>query len=93
MLQAQRDFQDIAKKLGMPSAFPNALGTPVNWYQFGFLMGNGFGLGAGDNSPEGKKKAAQLLRQDAGGECQARLRRLPRSADAPGRCGRPVLLQ
>jgi 4-cresol dehydrogenase (hydroxylating) len=26
-------------------------------------MGNGFGLGGGDNSPEGKKKAAHLLRQ------------------------------
>ncbi len=63
VFQAQRDFQDIAKKLDMPSFFPNALGTPVNWYQFGFLMGNGFGIGAGDNTPEGKKKAAQLLRK------------------------------
>jgi (+)-pinoresinol hydroxylase len=63
VFQAQRDFQDIAQKLGMPSVFPNALGTPVNWYQFGFLMGNGFGIGGGDNSPEGKKKAAQLLRK------------------------------
>ena len=63
VFQAQRDFQETAKTLGMPSAFPNALGTPVNWYQFGFLMGNGFGLGGGDNSPAGKKKAAQLLRE------------------------------
>jgi FAD/FMN-containing dehydrogenase len=62
VFQAQRDFQDIARQLGMPSAFPNALGTPVNWYQFGFLMGNGFGI-AGDNSVEGKKKAADLLRK------------------------------
>jgi 4-cresol dehydrogenase (hydroxylating) len=26
-------------------------------------MGNSFGVGGGDNSPEGKKKAAQLLRR------------------------------
>jgi (+)-pinoresinol hydroxylase len=63
VFQAQRDFQEIAQQLGMPSFFPNALGTPVNWYQFGFLMGNGFGIGAGDNSPEGKKRAATLLRK------------------------------
>jgi hypothetical protein len=63
VFQAQRDFHDIAKSLNMPSLFPNALGTPVNWYQFGFLMGNGFGIGAGDNSPAGKKKAAELLRK------------------------------
>jgi (+)-pinoresinol hydroxylase len=63
VFQAQRDFQDIAKSLNMPSRFPNALGTPVNWYQFGFLMGNGFGIGAGDNTPAGKKKAAEQLRR------------------------------
>jgi hypothetical protein len=63
VFQAQRDFHDIAKSLNMPSLFPNALGTPVNWYQFGFLMGNGFGIGAGDNTPAGKKKAAELLRK------------------------------
>jgi len=63
IFQAQKDFADIAKRLEMPSFFPNALATPVNWYQFTFIMGNGFGLGGGDNSPEGKKKAAQLLRK------------------------------
>jgi (+)-pinoresinol hydroxylase len=63
VFQAQRDFQEIAQKLEVPTVFPNALGTPVNWYQFGFLMGNGFGLGGGDTTPEGKKKAAQLLRR------------------------------
>jgi hypothetical protein len=63
VFQAQRDFRDVAKSLNMPSLFPNALGTPVNWYQFGFLMGNGFGIGAGDNSPAGKKKAAEQLRR------------------------------
>jgi 4-cresol dehydrogenase (hydroxylating) len=62
VFQAQRDFADISKRLEMPSFFSNAVGTPVNWYQFGFLMGNGFGV-RGDNSPEGKKKAAQLLRR------------------------------
>ncbi len=63
VFKAQKDFADIAKQLEMPSFFPNALITPVNWYQFGFIMGNGFGLGGGDYSPEGKKKAAQQLRQ------------------------------
>src|SRR5690606_27256541 len=32
-------------------------------YQFGFLMGNGFGLGADDNSPAGKLRAAAKLRE------------------------------
>jgi 4-cresol dehydrogenase (hydroxylating) len=63
VFQAQRDFADIAQRLSLPTFFPNALATPVNWYQFGFLMGNGFGIGADDNSPEGKKRAADLLRQ------------------------------
>jgi 4-cresol dehydrogenase (hydroxylating) len=63
VLQAQRDFHEVAKMLGMPSAFPNAIQTPVNWYQFGFLMGNGFAAGTGANTPEGKLKAAQLLRR------------------------------
>ena len=40
----------------------NASAVPVNWYQHTFLMGNGFGA-AGDNTPEGKRKAAQLLRR------------------------------
>jgi 4-cresol dehydrogenase (hydroxylating) len=62
VFQAQRDFADISKRLEMPSLFPNAIQTGVNWYQFSFLMGNGFGV-RGDNSPEGKKKAAQLLRR------------------------------
>jgi len=58
---AKRDT--MAKKLDMPSLFPNAIQTPVNWYQYAFIMGNGFGLGRGDFSPEGKKKAAAKLRE------------------------------
>ncbi len=63
VFKAQRDFTDIARKLELPTFFPNALATPVQWYQFGFLMGNGFGLGSDDTSPEGKKRAAELLRK------------------------------
>ena len=62
IFQAQKDFASVAKKLDMPSLFPNAIQTPVNWYQYAFIMGNGFGLGRGDNSPEGKKQAAAKLR-------------------------------
>jgi 4-cresol dehydrogenase (hydroxylating) len=63
IFQAQKDFASVAKKLDMPSLFPNAIQTPVNWYQHAFIMGNGFGLGRGDFSPEGKKKAAAKLRE------------------------------
>ena len=63
VLQAQEDFAEIARRLDMPSLFPNAIQTPVNWYQFGFLMGNGFGLGRGDNSAEGKLAATAKLRE------------------------------
>ena len=35
----------------------------VNWYQFAFLMGNGFGLGGGDVSPAGKLAATAKLRE------------------------------
>ncbi len=63
VLKAQKDFADIARRLEVPTLFPNAIATPVQWYQFGFLMGNGFGLGGGDTSPAGKKKAAELLRR------------------------------
>src|SRR5690606_29086726 len=62
VFQAQRDFADIARRLGTPGAVPNATATPVNWYQFAFLMGNGFGIG-GDNTPEGKLRAAANLRR------------------------------
>ena len=61
VFQAQRDFADIARRLEMPMP-ANASAVPVNWYQHTFLMGNGFGA-AGDNTPEGKRKAAQLLRR------------------------------
>jgi 4-cresol dehydrogenase (hydroxylating) len=63
IFQAQKDFAAVSKQLGMPSLFPNAIQTPVNWYQHAFIMGNGFGLGRGDTSPEGKKKAAAMLRR------------------------------
>jgi hypothetical protein len=42
--------------------------TPVNWYQFCFLMGNGFGSG-GDFSPQGKlalrPRCARMLEENA----------------------------
>jgi 4-cresol dehydrogenase (hydroxylating) len=63
ILKAQKDFADIARRLQMPSLFPNALQTPVNWYQHAFLMGNGFGLGRGDTSPAGKLAATAKLRE------------------------------
>jgi 4-cresol dehydrogenase (hydroxylating) len=62
IFKAQKDFADISARVGMPSAFPNALQTGVNWYQFSFLMGNGFSVG-GDNSPEGKKRSTEKLRE------------------------------
>ncbi len=61
VMQAQRDFADIARRLELPMQ-ANATAVPVNWYQHTFLMGNGFGA-AGDNTPEGKRKAAALLRR------------------------------
>jgi FAD/FMN-containing dehydrogenase len=63
IFEAQRAFAEISKELGMPALFPTALQTGVNWYQFSFIMGNGFGLGTNDNTPEGKKKATQMLRR------------------------------
>ncbi|MBT3709764.1 MAG: FAD-binding oxidoreductase [Gammaproteobacteria bacterium] len=62
VFKAQKDFADIAKRLGMSTAFPNALFGPVNWYQHTFLMGNGFSAAQG-NSPEQKKDATKLLRR------------------------------
>ncbi len=61
VLGAQRVFADIARSLDIP-AFNNALGTPVNWYQFSFLMGSGFGIPR-DFTPAGKKRAADILRR------------------------------
>jgi (+)-pinoresinol hydroxylase len=63
VFKAQRDFAAISDKVGIPSAFSTATATPVNWYQFSFLMGSGFAIGGGDNTPEGKQKAAVLLRR------------------------------
>jgi (+)-pinoresinol hydroxylase len=62
VFKAQKDFADIARRLGMSTAFPNALFGPVNWYQHTFLMGNGFSAAQG-NSPEQKKDATKLLRR------------------------------
>ncbi|MBN1238693.1 MAG: FAD-binding oxidoreductase [Gammaproteobacteria bacterium] len=61
VLEAQQVFARIARDLEIPS-FNNALGTPVNWYQFTFLMGAGFGIPR-DYTPEGKKRAADILRR------------------------------
>ncbi len=93
VFKAQRDFADIAKKLQLPSQFSNAVSTPVNWYQFGFLMGNSFGVGGGDNSPRRQAEGHATAATGAAGERHSRLRRLPRAADAAGRRGGSVLLQ
>jgi len=63
IFQAQKDFQEIAERFKVPNLFPNALATPVNWYQFTFIMGNGFGMSLGETTPEGKKQAAEKLRE------------------------------
>ena len=60
VFEAQRVFADIAHEMGIPGG--NALLTPINWYQFSFLMASGFGA-AGDQTPAGKKKQADLLRR------------------------------
>ncbi len=60
IFEAQRNFAKIAAELDMPPSPFTAVGTPVNWYQFTFIMGSGFGL-ARDYTPEGKKKQAEYL--------------------------------
>jgi (+)-pinoresinol hydroxylase len=61
VFEAQQVFANIARELDIP-AFNNALGTPVNWYQFCFLMGSGFGIPR-DFTPQGKRRAATVLRR------------------------------
>src|SRR5690606_6644341 len=61
VLEAQQVFARIARDLEIPS-FNNALGTPVNWYQFTFLMGAGFGIPRA-YTPGGKTRAANILRR------------------------------
>jgi FAD/FMN-containing dehydrogenase len=62
VLKAQQDFYEVAQIAGLPTTFPSVTSTPVNWYQFSFLMGAGFAAAA-DNSPEGKQRATQILRK------------------------------
>ena len=63
IFEAQRAFSEVAAEFDLPPG-PTALGTPVNWYQFTFIMGSGFALGK-DNSPEGKKQQARILHRMA----------------------------
>ncbi len=63
ILDAQRAFAKIGDDLGMPGGPFNAIGTPVNWYQFTFIMAGGFRFGEADFSPEGKKKQKEYLRR------------------------------
>ncbi len=63
ILDAQRAFAKIGDELGVPGGPFNAIGTPVNWYQFTFIMGGGFLAGDTDFSPEGKKKRLHYLRR------------------------------
>ena len=62
IFEAQRAFHEIAVDLDVPTGAPTAIQTGVNWYQHTFLMGSAFGVGR-DNTPEGKKTAATLLRR------------------------------
>jgi FAD/FMN-containing dehydrogenase len=62
VMQAQKDFYEIAQIVGLPVQMPGITSTPVNWYQHAFLMGSGFAA-AGDNTPEGKLKATKVLRR------------------------------
>ena len=64
IFEAQSAFASIAANMGMPPSPFNAIATPVNWYQFTFIMGNGFGtIDGNDYTPEGKKKRAEFLRR------------------------------
>jgi 4-cresol dehydrogenase (hydroxylating) len=65
VLQAQQDFDRIARDLGSNPANLSAISTPVNWYQSVFLLGNGaFGSNThNDTSPEAKIAQVKLLRE------------------------------
>jgi 4-cresol dehydrogenase (hydroxylating) len=65
VLQAQKDFADIARKARAGTEYISALLTPLNWHQSCFLIGNSF-FGTttrNDNSPEGKVRQLQELRR------------------------------
>ncbi len=61
VLDAQRYFAKIGEDLGEPAGPAGALLTPVNWYQYTFIMGAGFRFDRSDVSPEGKRSYKQYL--------------------------------
>ncbi len=65
VLQAQRDFDQVARELGTRPANLSAISTPVNWHQTTFLMGNGaFGSSTRNaTTPESKLAQVKVLRE------------------------------
>jgi len=63
VLDAQRVFADIGAELGVPAGPMGAIATPVNWYQYTFIMGGGFLFGDNDYSVEGKARRKLYLRR------------------------------
>ena len=65
VLQAQRDFDRIAREIGIRPASLYAISTPVNWHQSAFFMGNGaFGSSThNETTPAAKLAQITLLRE------------------------------
>ena len=65
VFEAQRAFAEVARKSRAGTEYVSSLLTPLNWHQYCFLIGNSF-FGTttrNDNSPEGKLRQLQELRQ------------------------------
>jgi 4-cresol dehydrogenase (hydroxylating) len=63
VLDAQRVFAKIGDELEVPAGPTGAIATPVNWYQYTFIMGGGFRFGDNDYSVAGKAKRKLYLRR------------------------------
>jgi hypothetical protein len=65
LLQAQRDFDRVARDMGSKPAMPYAISTPLNWNQSAFLLGNGaFGSATrNEETPQSKLEQLKLLRE------------------------------
>ncbi len=65
VLQAQRDFDRVARDMGSKPAMPYAISTPLNWNQSAFLLGNGaFGSATrNEATPQSKLDQLKLLRE------------------------------
>jgi 4-cresol dehydrogenase (hydroxylating) len=65
VFKAQKDFQDVVRRSRPGAEYVSALTAPLQWHQFGFFIGNSF-FGTttrNDNSPEGKIRQLQELRE------------------------------